>query len=182
MGYEAALAKAWSPLTKGARDTESVRVLGDEYTVDFSAKRVSSVSCAIPAKDFISILVLHYLAKRRSGIPPVTGEWISFRELDGGDGYYTAFKKRVLDRIVKKYGAHPEALPEKTPILNARKASFKDISVIIDVFDGVPVLVTLQAGDEEFDPEAHLFFDRSIKEILCTEDVAVMADLVVSWL
>ena len=55
-----------------------------------------SFSCNIPAKDYTSILVLHYLARKLKGLPPVKGEWISFKELPGGEGYYPSFKKNMM--------------------------------------------------------------------------------------
>ena len=63
MGYEAALKKAWEDLAnqKGPKKL-SVKFLADEYSVDTQAREIISLSCNIPAKEFLSILILHYLA------------------------------------------------------------------------------------------------------------------------
>jgi len=50
--------------------------------------------------------------------------------------------------------------------------------VEVEAFLGVPILVKLWKGDEEFAPEANMLFDRSISRIFCTEDVAVLAGFV----
>ena len=179
MGYSAALLKAWSELEQVMqRKPEPVRFLTDEYSVDTEGRRVLSLSCNIPAKEYIAVLILHYLIRKTKGLPAVTGEWISFRHLEGGDGYYSAFKKRVLDPIVRKHGSTPESLFGATEKLKAKRAQIADYSVVLEVFEGVPLLVTLQRGDEEFGPEATISYDRSIRNIFCTEDVVVLTEFV----
>ena len=80
MGYEAALKKAWEDLAilKPGKNL-SVKFLADEYDIDMQARKVISVSCNIPAKDFAGILILHYLARKLSGLPSVSREWLNFR-------------------------------------------------------------------------------------------------------
>ena len=113
MGYDTALSKAWSELEGLVRDKDiSIRFLSDKYNVDLGNKRVLSLSCNAPAKIHISILILHYLKNKLKGLPSINEEWISFKELEGGQGYYPAFKKRAIDPIMRKYGSDPEALLE----------------------------------------------------------------------
>jgi len=53
---------------------------------------------------------------------------------------------------------------------------------VVDVFKGVPVLVELWAGDDEFGPEANMLFDKSIRDIFCIEDIVVLGGFVASVL
>jgi hypothetical protein len=164
MEYTEALFKAWSDLTGVCTEQDySLRLLNDQYSVDLKNKRIMSASCNVEAKSHYSILILHYLARRVKGLPEVKGQWISFKELPGGQAYYPAFKKRVIDTIVRKYSAWGAA----------------DKSEVVDVFEGVPVLITFWRGDEEFAPGANCLFDKSISDIFCTEDVAVLAEILV---
>jgi hypothetical protein len=132
----------------------------------------------VSAKEYISILVLHYAAKRIAGLPLISGEWIDFRQLDGGQGYYPTFKKRVIDTIKRKYGANPEALLKLSERFKAKREESADTSVCLEVFEGVPVLLQVWKGDEEFGPEANILFDRNIKDIFCTEDIVVLSEFV----
>jgi hypothetical protein len=163
MGYEAALSRAWEEL--GAHDALRVRFLAQEYTVDPKARVVNSVSCNAPAKDFTAILILHYLAKRLKGLSALTGRWLNFRELSGVEGYLEAFRKRSVEPLIRKYG---------------RTGS--DEARVIEAFEGVPVLVKIWKADEDFAPDANIFFDASVKEIFCTEDIVVLAGIVASSL
>lgn len=179
MGYEVALTWAWSELSGlTLQKNHSVFLLADEYDVDLKNKRILSQSCNIPEKTHTSILILHYLARRLKGLSALTGDWIPFNRLAGGEGYYTTFKKRVIGTIIKKYGSCPEAIFARAQNFRTKKAQFPDISLIVEVFAGVPILITLQRQDEEFGPEVNVLFDSSIEDIFCTEDVVVLAEFV----
>ena len=179
MGYEAALSKAWLEFESLAKDKNiSVRFMSDEYTIDLENKRILSVSCNTIVKDYISILLLHYLKQKLMGLPTIDGEWISFRQLEGGEGYYPAFKKRVIDPIIRKYSSNPEAILEIIERLKAKRIQLADASVVLDVFDDVPVVIALWQGNEEFGPEVNMLFDKNIKDIFCTEDIIILAEFI----
>ena len=53
---------------------------------------------------------------------------------------------------------------------------------VLEVFAGVPVLVKLWKADEEFNADANIYFDSSIKEIFCIEDIVVLAGIIAAAL
>jgi len=183
MGYEVALKKAWEDLVNlKAPKNLSVKFLADEYSVDTAAEKNYSLSCNAPTKDFVSILILHYLAGKLKGLPALSNQWLTFRELPGGQGYYDAFYKRSIEPIIRKYGNDPDAIKEILSRLPGKLSEGGDISIIIEVFANVPVLIKLWKPDAEFGPDANIYFDSSIKNIFCTEDIAVLAQIVASQL
>ena len=179
MGYAVALSKAWQELEDHSGNKHiRVRFLADEYTVDLENKRILSSSCNVAAKDWITILILHYLKQKMQGLPLLSSQWLSFRELAGGKEYFPVFKKRVIDVIARKYGCKPDALLGLTERFKAKASQLADVSVVVEVFDGVEVLIALWRGDDEFGPEANILFDESIKNIFCTEDIVVLAEFI----
>ncbi|MDD5432704.1 MAG: DUF3786 domain-containing protein [Candidatus Omnitrophica bacterium] len=181
MGYEVALNKAWDELSQLTKDKQTaVKFLADEYSVDFLNKKVLSLSCNVPAKDFSAILILHYLEQKIKGLPRVTGEWLTFRELSGIEGYYPAFKKRSIDPIVRKYGSNPKGILSAIEKLPAKKAEEAEMGIVVNAFEDVPVLVKVWGGDDEFGPDANIYFDRSVIKIFPTEDIVVLAGIVAS--
>jgi len=183
MGYEVALKKAWGELA-GLSSLKNlfVKFLADEYSVDAAAEKILSLSCNAPVKDFVSILILHYLAQRLKGLPKLTSQWLTFRELSGVEGYYDAYHKRALEPVIRKYGKNPDAIKDVLNRLPGQLARGGDISIIIEAFPNVPVLIKLWRQDSEFGPDANLYFDASIKNIFCTEDIVMLAQLVSSQL
>jgi len=181
VSYVAAIDKAWEELAKvNPQDNISVRFLADEYTVDYKDKKVISLSCNAAAKDFTVILLLHYLAGRLKGLPALTGEWVSFKELSGVEGYYPAFRKRAIEPIIRKYGSHPEGLLTVLDRLPAKRVKQGDIGIVLEAFKDIPAMVVLWRSDAEFGPEANILFDKSISRIFCTEDIVVLAGFIAS--
>lgn len=182
MEYKLSLEKAWADLLELTEEKSfSVKFLSDSYDIDVDDRTITSLSCNIPAPEHLAILILHYQAKklRLKELPCPTGEWINFNQLEGGLGYYPAFKKRTIDQIVRKYGSNPDALlnlGERFPIEKV------DIGVIIYTFEEIPLLVTMSRADEEFDADANIVFDRNISKIFCMEDVVVLTEAVVHLL
>ncbi|MFH1782488.1 MAG: DUF3786 domain-containing protein [Candidatus Omnitrophota bacterium] len=179
MGYEVSIEKAWEELSD-REGKVSVGFLNDEYEVDFESKEVLSLSCNIPAKDYYKILILHYLAKEENVLSIEQDDWASFKEMEGGGAYYTAFRKRAIEPILRKYGDDPLAIYERMKDLNASKLDIGTAGLSIKVFEKIRVGVVLWAKDEEFSAECNMFFNRSIKCILPTEDIAVLGGIVVS--
>jgi len=62
--------------------------------------------------------------------------------------------------------------------LPGRRVDQGDIGVVLEAFEKVPVMVILWRADEEFGADANLLFDKSITEILCTEDIVVLGGMV----
>jgi hypothetical protein len=136
----------------------------------------------VPAKDFAAILILHYLSRKLKGLPALTDNWCSFKELAGIEGYYSAFRKRSIEPIIRKYGSHPEGMLQALDRLPAKRVNQGDIGIVLEAFEAVPVMITLWRSDEEFGPEANMLFDRSITQIFCTEDIVVLAGMIASQL
>lgn len=183
MGYEVALKKAWEDLANlKAPNNLSVKFLADEYSVDTAAGRILSLSCNVPAKDFVSILILHYLAQKLRGLPALNNQWLTFRELSGVEGYYDAYHKRSIEPIIRKYGKNLDAIKDVLSRLPGKLSEGGDISIVIKAFTNVPVLIKLWRQDTEFGPDANMYFDASIKHIFCTEDIVMLAQIVASQL
>jgi len=179
MGYEAALKKSWDEfLALECGHSLSVRFLTDEYAVQPGERKILGLACNVPAKDFTVILILHYLVRKIKGLPPVSGVWLPFREVAGIEGYYAAFKKRSIEPIIRKYGNNPAALLAAAERFGARRFEGEGSSVIIDMFEGVPVLIKLWPADDEFGPDANIFFDSSIAGIFPIEDIVVLAGII----
>ncbi|UCE36483.1 MAG: DUF3786 domain-containing protein [Thermoplasmata archaeon] len=190
--YEAAINNAWDELcavepdevVRNARVTYNsddgyyiLPFLGEIYHV-FPEKRKVKDSRNQDVYPFLAVLLLHYLTNAKDIEPE--GKLISFRELEGGDIYYSAFCARAINKITEAFGQNPEILTEVGNRINAMKGVHGDISIIINAFPKIPVTVILWKGDEEVPSSSNMLFDASIAELLPTEDVAVLGGFVAS--
>jgi hypothetical protein len=189
-GYEPALNKGWEALAeqsdegvitrKGARLTEEgllcVDMLGDEFCVDRKSRKIFWNGQESPP--FFTVLILHYLTDL-SGARP-SGEWISFRELEGGDFYFPAFAARTIQRLKATFAGREKDLLKAAEKLDGEKIEFGDASARFYVLPNVVIGAVLHEACEDFPNEANILFDSTCKKILPTEDLAVAASLLVS--
>jgi len=126
------------------------------------------------------ILILHYLSTA-SGVP-LSNEVITFGQIPDGTFYVPAFRRRSIDWLVGVFGRKPDALLEAAKCLGGCPAEYGDVAVRFQVFPRVPMTFVLWRGDDEFPPSGNVLFDSTISQYLPTEDVAVLAGMLVSKL
>lgn len=185
MAYEQALDKAWKDVAAATSDKRlTVKFLSDIYDIDIERRIALSSSCNVPAKDYATIIMLHYLLQKLAltQLPAPSREWVDFTSLVGGEGYYPTFKKRTIDRVLGRYGKNPEALLGITDRMPSKILSLGDVAVVIYPFVEVGILIKMSKGDEEFGPSADILFDGNISRIFCTEDIVVLTEIVVHQL
>ncbi len=126
---------------------------------------------------YLSIIILHYLVTADGS--PLSGEWISFRHLPGGDIYIEPFRRRAVLPFLQAFGSDPDSFVLAAAALGGRRLEGSGISMAIPVFPRVPINFTLWPGDEELPPSAAILFDARAASYLPTEDYAHLPALIV---
>ena len=146
--------------------------------IDIGTKsmRIGSDELAI----FDRILALHYLLGCDG--TRLSGNLISFAQAPGGEVYYSAFKKRSIDRLTEMFGDDPDSLTRIGALLGGEPLKMATAAVKLSVFPILPVVALIWQGDDEVAPAANMLFDESATRILATEDLAVVASSVVAKL
>ena len=181
MSYDAALKKAWEDLEKIADDSSySVSLLGDTYEVNRKEKLVLSNSCNIPAKEYLAILILHYLVGSLENRYVPCGEWVSFKDIEGGEIYYPAYKEGVIAHLLKKYGRNPEGLLSVLERFSGNRVDASDTAIELVTFPDIRVRIIVWKADEEFPPEATVLFDKNLSKLYTMEDISVFSHVVVN--
>lgn len=192
--YEDALRLAWADLagrTPGeiaaagllemdqASGAIKMPFLGDQYFVNIASRKVLFEHRA-DVYPFLSVLLLHYLV----GVDdtPLAGEWVSFREFEGGDAYFGAFTNRSLVPLKETFGDNPDLLRPAAISVGGEPLDYGDVGVRVPVFPKVPLAVVLWRADSEFPPEANILFDGTANRFLRTEDLNICSALMVSKL
>jgi hypothetical protein len=161
-------------------DAAELTFLGARYRItppEFDVARADS-DAAVPITD--KILLLHYLAT--AGGKPVSGEWMTFGEVPGGDQYLPVFRARSLDRLVAAFEGREDELIHAGERMGATPAEHGDVSVVVEAFPRVPVAAVLWRGDDEFSASGAFLFDKCTPDYLPAEDMVVIATKVVGML
>jgi hypothetical protein len=125
-----------------------------------------------------AVMLLHYLQGAK-GVGP-TGEIVAYRQIPGGEFYTAAFRKRAEIPLTKTFGKNPGALLRAAAGLGGSpRADLGDEAAIFRVLPLIDVLTVIHLGDEEFEPEGQVLFDRSVTHALSVEDAAWLGSAVV---
>jgi hypothetical protein len=178
MGYETALHKAWHALRERGMPKQRLRFLDQELEIDPAKETIASLSGDMQLRDFHEILVLHYLAGEHLAASIDDDPWLSFKELGGGEIYFSTFRKRAIDPILAKYGHRVRDIYPATQHYHPERIAYGTAAVAIKVFPKIRTALILWEEDEEFPPECTILFNAGTKEILPTEDIAVLAGII----
>ncbi|MCJ7445317.1 MAG: DUF3786 domain-containing protein [Methanotrichaceae archaeon] len=182
MTYGIALDKAWKEIDKlSGSKSYTVSLLMEAYKVKVRERTIIGQASGMSIEDYISVLILHYLAGiLRHSYRPV-GEWISFRELKGGDSYFPAYRKNTIIPIVERLARDKDSLfKDLVERFNGKIIEGGDFSVRIATFPDVYIRIIIGLGDEELTPEVTMLFDKNLADILMTEDIAIFLNFISS--
>ena len=167
--------RAGADYSKG-REGEEVRIVffSEPYEIRFPQTEFHS-----PSKKAVSlvtrILLLHYLI--RADGTPLTGKWVSYKDIPGGLLYSTVFARRVTDPLERKFGNSAKRFREMGFRLGGEPVEVGEGSFVLSVLPCVPLEFVLWEGDDEFPPKVQLLFDAAIDHYLSLEDVVVLGQV-----
>lgn len=130
-------------------------------------------------EDDLKVILLHYLLGSSGR---VDGRWMSFRELESGNLYYSVFQGRALGPLLSTFGPKPELLVGAAVKLGGSRVERGDVSFDFSFFPYLKVNVTVWEGDEEVPPSANILFDTAAGRTLGAEDIAHLAEDLVEML
>ncbi|MCU0589292.1 MAG: DUF3786 domain-containing protein [Syntrophobacteraceae bacterium] len=114
------------------------------------------------------LAVLHYLLESR--MSPLQGQWVSEKDLPGGELFFRGPHVIPTDRLLGLFGRNPGLFREAAARLGGSPVPMADAGYRFWAFPRVPVLFLLWTGDDEFEPVMHVRFDRSVTEQIHTLD------------
>jgi len=100
---------------------------------------------------------------------PVSGDWVSFREMSGGKEKYALFKKRgedVLKNLADKYTDFFHDIVHMFSGKRVEKRFESDVSVVLYPLPLVPIMICYWKPEDGLASSLNVFFDKSIDENL----------------
>jgi hypothetical protein len=145
----------------GARYSDGklmLKVLGKDFSVD----EKGNLSSDIHINAWVVIPLLNYVLYAQ-GLP-VTGNWVSLRELKEGTERYPLFKRRCEDPMKRVADVYTGLFDDMVHVLSGKQVEkqFKsDISVILYPLPKVPVMVCYWSPEEGLESSLNIFFDET---------------------
>ncbi|MCL4459607.1 MAG: DUF3786 domain-containing protein [Chloroflexi bacterium] len=162
------------PLTATAGEFE-IPYLGRAHRVSYPEVRVREAKTGEEPSLTTQILLLHYLLHADG--TPLSGRWVSFRELPDGRVYDAAFRQRSVDPLARAFGADLEGFVAAARALGGEPARMADASFIFRVFPRLFLACLLWLADAELPPAANILFDAAAGHQLPTEDLSAVGGI-----
>lgn len=169
----------YAPLSQG-QGRFALRFLREKWDITYPDGWVTRQDTGSPAKEALSLLLLHYLVHADGH--PLAVCWVAFRELPDGLIYDQAFRRRVEPPLLAHFGDRPERLRVAATALGGEALPLGDLAFRFDALPKVPLALIWHRGDEEFPPAFSLLFDGAAGHYLPTEDLAVLGGMLVGAL
>ena len=153
------------------------------YVLNLDSAEIVDLINNSSAIEETTLKIIQPLLSHYSNAQPVEilKELVKFVDLPGGYAYEKAFLQRVVLPISEIFGDSPEKIIDRSKIMGGFSLPYGDCSVQIPAFPRIPLTVVIWKSGE-FPASANLFYDKSACNYLPTEDLAVLAELMVTRL
>lgn len=165
--------------TKAAYDQEqrefTLEIMGRSYRVKFPSFQTEP-EASHPEK----MLLIRYLLEAE--LLPMSGRFITYREVPWGETYFRNFEGRCLKRLAFGFGSRLDDFRRGMEKLGGLPVNTGDAGYEFPFMKGLYMKFILWAGDEEFPPSAQILFSDNFKLAFTAEDLAVVGDVSINYL
>ncbi len=160
--------------TGGSFDGKSLtlKVLGK----DFSVCSDGSIVTEIHVNPWITIPVFFYILHASDA--PVSGNWITFREMEGGMEKYGLYSQRCEQAIKKIADTYTDLFEDMVRLFNGKEVDkhYKsDISLVLHPLPKIPVLICYWKPEDGLESDLKIFFDSNAEDHLSSEIIYTLA-------
>ncbi len=137
---------------------------------DFSVGEEGNIITDIHVNQWITALVFTYIIEG-AGIP-VSGKWVTFRELDGNEYRHPLFEQRCEKPLKKVADTYTGLFEDMLQIFSGKHADYHypaDISILLHPLPKVPMMICYSKPEDDLESSLAIFFDSTIKQNLGCE-------------
>ena len=145
-----------------------LKVLGKDFSIDSNENLYTDIHINM----WVAIPFLTYVLYGK-GIP-VSGNWVSFRELKGGKEEHPLFQRRCEEPMKRVADTYTDLFNDMVHIFSGKKVEKQfesDISVVLYPLPKVPIMVCYWLPEDDLESSLHVFFDNTADENLGTDTV-----------
>ena len=144
-------------------DVLNVTMLGKKFGIH----KDGSFSTDLHIISWVVVPLLDYVLKCK-GVP-VSGDWISFREIVGGKEKYALFKKRGEDILKQLADKYTDFFDDIVHMFNGQKVEKRfesDVSVVLYPLPLVPIMICYWKPEDGLGSSLNVFFDKTVDDNL----------------
>lgn len=153
-------------------DRLTLRILGKNFSVAASGDIITDIH----VNPWIVRPVFSYILDGE-GIAP-SGEWVSFRDLEGGKIRYPLFQQRCEKPCKALADVNPDFFDSLIRLFNGRQVENhyeSDVSLVLHPLPKVPLLICYWKTDGELASDLNIFFDATSPRNISVETIFGLA-------
>ena len=134
----------------------TLKVLGKDFSVDTSG----NLSADIHINPWVATPFLDYI-RYGKGLP-VSGSWVSFRELKDGKERYPLFQKRCEAPMKRVADTYTDLFDDLVSIFGGKQVEKQfesDISMVLHPLPRVPIMICYWRPEDGLESSLNVFFD-----------------------
>lgn len=146
----------------------TIKILGKDFSVDDKG----NISTDIHVNQWITPVVYNYIINS-SGLP-LSGKWISFRELKKSMDWLRFFNHQCIKTLKVIADSYTNFFEDIIKLFNGKqvKNHYKsDISLIIYPLPKLPILICYNKPEDGLESDLKLFFDSTADQNLNVQDI-----------
>ncbi|MDD9301378.1 MAG: DUF3786 domain-containing protein [Desulfobacter sp.] len=157
--------------------TFDLKVWDRRYEVDLKKGQVRSLDPEFPLlHPFMDLFIVHYLMTAVS--LPLSGVWVSEKDIPGGSAFFRGPHTLPTRGVAKTFGDDLNGFTTLGKTLGGRALDMGDAAFAFEITPHIVVAVLLWQGDEDFEAEAKLLFDKTISSHLALDIIYALAVMV----
>ncbi|MFH0958899.1 MAG: DUF3786 domain-containing protein [Pseudomonadota bacterium] len=157
----------------------TIKMLGKDFRIDTQGNVTSD--CHIHG--WVTVPLLDYVVSCAG--KPVSGNWITLRELKSGAAWGPLFTQRCLKPLRRVAETHTDLFELMIHVFSAKpapRAFDSDIAVVLHPLPRIPILICYWKPDGEMDSSVNVFFDDSAEDNLTVDSLyRITAGLVIMF-
>ena len=166
--------------------SEAARRLGEKYAdgkltikcmgKDFSVDTAGNITTDIHVNHWVTMPILCYITDG-AGVP-AAGNWVPFRELEGGKDWFRLFNQMCEKPLKKIADTYTDLFEDMLHIFSAKQVENvydSDISIVLHPLPKVPILICYWRPDDGLESSLHIFFDETAGRNLTIESIYTLA-------
>ena len=119
------------------------------------------------------LFIIYYLLKSKE--IKVGREWISEKDIPGGATFFRGPHKIPTQLIEQRYGNNIQGFKKICEKLSGSRIDMADAAYSFQITPRIPAAVLFWNGDDEFQPESKILFDKTITEHLTPDIIFCLA-------
>lgn len=150
----------------------TLKTLGKDFSVDTAG----NITTDIHVHAWIAVPVFSYILKGTGH--PVSGNWVPFRELEGGKTWYRLFGQRCEKPLKQVADTYTELFEDMIRLFNGRQVENhyeSDISLVLHPLPHMPILICYWKPEDGLESDLNLFFDDTAEKNLAIESIYALA-------